>query len=414
MRILIVSNLFPPEWLGGYELLCEDVALELQRRGHEVTVLTTPPATGPGPIGTPPRTDGIEVLRDLELYLPFDRAAGRLQRRRFRRTQSHNHAVTRRTLVSVRPDVVFLWSQLRLTLGPAKAAEDSGCPCVYTFNDPSISGYRPNALRPTPRAAVGYLIDRFLIPRITTANLRLERTTCISECLKRNLLADGMSLESSDVIYTGIPVDRFPVKEKPGAIGTPLSLLYVGQLHPYKGVHTLCNAAHLVAARRGEESVRVSIVGDGPLEYRNRLREIAENGPAQIELVGRVPRERVSDYYRNHDVLAFPSIWDEPFGLTHLEAMASGTTVLSTIGGGQGEFLKDGENCLVFAKEDEGELARAILRLLDEPELSETLAEEARDLVVRQFDIPRYVDELEPLLTGTGSAEAVAQPAATT
>ena len=41
MRVLVISNLFPPDVIGGYELLCQDLADGLHERGHEVRVLTS-------------------------------------------------------------------------------------------------------------------------------------------------------------------------------------------------------------------------------------------------------------------------------------------------------------------------------------------------------------------------------------
>ncbi len=49
------------------------------------------------------------------------------------------------------------------------------------------------------------------------------------------------------------------------------------------------------------------------------------------------------------DALLFPVQWEEPWGLVPLEAMASGTPVVATGTGGSGEYLRDGDNCLVYA-----------------------------------------------------------------
>lgn len=76
-----------------------------------------------------------------------------------------------------------------------------------------------------------------------------------------------------------------------------------------------------------------------------------------VECLGKVPHDRVSALYRSHDLFVFPSIWQEPFGLTPLEAMASGIPVISTVNGGHGEFVQHKINAFVFKEGDADMLA---------------------------------------------------------
>lgn len=124
-----------------------------------------------------------------------------------------------------------------------------------------------------------------------------------------------------------------------------------------------------------------------------------------MEFTGQIAHDAMPALYRDHDILLFPSIWPEPFGLTHLEAMASGTPVVSTADGGHGEFLRENENALIFPKEDEETLARQLLRMANEPGLSERLAQAGRRTVEQGFSLDGYVSRLEDFLrrTLTGS-----------
>ena len=100
LRLLIISNLYPPEILGGYEILCEQVCLDLAGRGHQIHVLTT------GEDGSQ-----SEVDRRLRLYLPFSEPA---RKDRFRSLLTHwsNYHRTREVIKAVQPDIIFCWSQL--------------------------------------------------------------------------------------------------------------------------------------------------------------------------------------------------------------------------------------------------------------------------------------------------------------
>ena len=119
---------------------------------------------------------------------------------------------------------------------------------------------------------------------------------------------------------------------------------------------------------------------------------------APVRFLGRVPHTEIAALYRSHDVFVFPSIWREPFGLTHLEAMASGTPVVSTTEGGPGEFLVDGENSLTFPKEDSESLADALARFAADPVLALRIARNARAMVEARFSLDRYVVDIEAFL----------------
>ncbi len=395
MRLLVVTNLYPPVVLGGYEILCAQVSEELGRRGHEVTVLTSDykaPSDKEAPVGS-----ASNVHRILQLYEPFENPAQLSRGKRFR-TGRHNYRVTRNFLKDRNIDLAFVWSQLRLTLGAARAVQHARLPVAFTFNDPHPLSYVPAPFSIAPRGFLRYAADRFLFSGITLQGLRFDVSTCISQYLKDQLIAGRFPASKMQVIYQGIPLDRFPLKPEPGSIGSPVRVLYAGQLHPYKGVHTLIEAMSLLARRSGGDALSLTIAGDGPEDYKRRLHELAAGCPAPVDFPGKVPHEQIPELYRNHDVFVFPSEWPEPFGLTHLEAMASGTPVISTTEGGHGEFLEDETNCLAFPKADAPALGRCMERLIADPALGKRLAAAGRQVVEEKLNLNCYVTQLEAFL----------------
>ena len=390
MRILVVTNLYPPAVLGGYEILCAQVVNRLRDR-HEVTVLTSDHGT------TPDTAAQAHVLRSLRLYRPFGLPPAILRAER-RATWSRNREAMRRVLATARPDVVFAWSQLRLTLGALRAAQDAGVPVVYTLNDEGLASWLPARWEARARALVAAVLDRTVFREITLDGLDLSWCTSISRSVRDNLVARGVPVGGARIIPQGIPLERFPLKEHPGRLGHPLRLLYAGQLHAYKGVHTVLSAVDRVARERGPDVLELTVAGDGPDEYRQRLEDQAASSPARVTFAGWCPHDAMPQTYRAHDAFVFPSEWQEPFGLTHLEAMASGLPVVSTNDGGHGEFLEHDGNALVFQKGDAADLARQLCRLLDEPGLAPGLAARARAQVEREFTVDRYTAALEALL----------------
>ncbi|NOZ00492.1 MAG: glycosyltransferase family 4 protein, partial [Deltaproteobacteria bacterium] len=339
------------------------------------------------------------VLRTLKLVRSFDQPfnndrLAKLGPGRF------NRRLTTHELTRNRPDAVMVWSQLRLTLGPALAAQDLGIPTVFTMNDEHPIGYTSGAMGWSPGAMAGWVLDRMQIAGLSLDLLDLSHTICVSKSLKRRLIEAGVPVEGADVVYQGIPTGFFPQKEDPGSIHEPVRVLYVGQIHPYKGVHTLVEAfvrLHEIEGGRW----RLTIVGEGPDDYVKDLRVSAESTGGACAFNGKATYAELPAIYRDHDIFVFPSTSVEAFGLTQLEAMCSGLPVVATSEGGHGEVLVDGDNALIFPQGDADALAKRLKRLSDDEPLRRSLARNGALMVRNRFDTVRYFDDVEAFLEKT-------------
>jgi glycosyltransferase involved in cell wall biosynthesis len=143
-------------------------------------------------------------------------------------------------------------------------------------------------------------------------------------------------------------------------------LLHVGRLHPDKGIH------HAVAAlARLPERARLTFAGSwDPRDEQTLEAQVRDLGLEQrVTMLGQRPPAEIAALYREHDVLLFPVVWSEPWGLVPLEAMGCGCPVIATGRGGSGEYLRDDDNCLLVPAEDPGAIAAAVERLAESPEL---------------------------------------------
>ena len=391
MRILVLSNLFPPEFVGGAELLCAQVCTHLRDRGHDVTVLSS------GEAAPSDRTPGLRVERRLRLTRRFGTPASAITPFDRWQTYRHNYRETRALLALESFDVVFAWSQRRLSLGAARAASDAGARLAFSYNDDAIAAYAPRPLQLRPRQVARRLLEQVLTPGDVLGAYPASPSTAISLHLKRGLASSGIDTRLTQVIYQAIELDRFPCKANPGTVGSPVRLLYVGSLLPEKGVHTVIEAAHALQVQ-ARMPVQLAVVGDGIAAYEQRLRALGATGTADVTFSGRVAHGEGPAIYRSHDVLLFASNDREAFGLTQLEAMASGMVVVSTAEGGHGEMMRDGRNCLTFPYADAAALTCALARLVAEPQLGPGLARRARAQVARHFSFDRYISELEQFL----------------
>ena len=100
----------------------------------------------------------------------------------------------------------------------------------------------------------------------------------------------------------------------------------------------------------------------------------ARRAPTTRVEFGEVTRAQVPGAFAAADAVLFPVLWEEPWGLIPLEAMACGRPVVASGRGGSAEYLRDGENCLIAEPEPEA-MAAALRRLAGDPRLREQLRE---------------------------------------
>lgn len=191
----------------------------------------------------------------------------------------------------------------------------------------------------------------------------------------------------------GFPVKLFPaigIEEIPGQASTAsdpskgMRYLYVGRLHPLKGVRLLLEAF----ARAAVPGSRLTLVGGGKEEPVLRKLAVGLGIGDRVEWVGKVPRERLPAIYRNHHVLVAPSLY-ESGGLTALEAMSEGVPVIALDVGGHSVSI--GEGCGIKIPCGGGinmvvsHLAEAMCQYARNPQLVSLHGRAARDHVAARY-----------------------------
>jgi len=392
MRIVFVSNSYPPLANGGCGVLAENLVTSLRRKGHRVWALVSEDVGRKTGDRVP---DYVYAI--LQLTSPFTTSPRHSIWRRMCVTWA-NYQRSIRKLREVKPDVVFLMHLGRMSLGPAYAARDLGIPYLFSLNDNYLAQYSPVGKRKDLRGRLRGLAERWIFPRLTHTGLSMDNAISISEATRDALCSLEVPVQKARAIYQGIPLDRFQFRPKVGPANAKLRLLYVGNLVAYKGVLTLLEAAALLQKRLPGRDVTVTIAGDGPqradLECRAREHGLAD----KVRFLGWIDNGSLPTLYHESDILVFPSTWPEPFGLTFLEAMACGTPVVSTATGGNREFLRDQENCLIFKAGDPEALASRIVELITDGSLYAKLSRNAANQVREQFSLERYVDRIEEIL----------------
>jgi glycogen synthase len=116
---------------------------------------------------------------------------------------------------------------------------------------------------------------------------------------------------------------------------------------------------------------------------------------ARVTFLGKVPRAELARIYAEHDVLIFPSEWDEPFAITPLEAAHAGLAVIGTTTGGSGELFRNRETAMTFRAGDAADCARAIRELSADRELFEKISFNLRLEVRGKHTLEAMVDKIE-------------------
>jgi glycosyltransferase involved in cell wall biosynthesis len=383
MKILVVSNLYPPHYIGGYELGCRDVVEALRARGHQVNVLTS--AFRLEGTETPANETGVARV----LTYKWGKV-GHL-------------AECRKMMAALRrfaPDVVYFWNLAGMSMWLPFTAWYFGYRMAFFLSDTNFVSWRIAAWLAGPVRGNPFLKKRLGHTFLACGWPVIQNRTChfASDFLRSLAARDGIVFapDSSFVAHWGIQFSQFMAT--PRERWPAVRLLFSGQLIEQKGAHTAIKALALLAREPGFSRLTLTVVGGGMQpNYEKNVRALpAELGIAdRVQFLGKIPRAELSRVYAEHDVLVFPSEWEEPFALTPLEAMHCGLAVVGTTTGGSGELFRDRETAMTFQAGDAADCAHAIRELCGDRELFEAISRKAREVVHARHTLAAMVDRIE-------------------
>ncbi len=189
----------------------------------------------------------------------------------------------------------------------------------------------------------------------------------------------------------------------------------VKTLAPLYGIDYLLRGVALVYEERPDIPLRIRIAGDGPQE--SELHDLAETlGIADITaFLGRIPQEEAVREYNRMDVVVFPSIYFESFGVAAVEAQACETPLIVSEVGGLMETTQnvgttsvtsdDNISAIVVPRQDARAIADAVIRLHDDPELRKKMSVAGRANVVKKYELNHCFLRIEKVLTHIANRE---------
>ncbi len=390
MKILVITDLYPPHIIGGYELICGYAVDGLRDLGHQVLVLTST-------YGITARVRQDSTWRVLHEARGFQLPGKGLAERTFSEWQDQR--VVEQTLRSFGPDVVYFWNAAGLLPAVLTAICQSGVPVAYHLCDYwifSLSDGVPQQYyyrrwhRRAGRwpAEVGKRLARSLVARqvcLLPPQIKPTAAAFVSGAVRNLYRQQGIDFKRSEIIHPGVPHLKW-VNALPSPSVTDARLLFAGRVCEDKGVHTAIAALDILVHRYRINAKLKIVGGDRGNGYLERLRRMICDFSLEkhVKFVGHVSGRQVRSFMSESHILLFPSVWAEPLALTPIEAMGSGIVVVGTTTGGSGELLKHGNNSLTFDADNAEQAAEQVVRLVEEPGLYDQLRESAHKLVTTQ------------------------------
>jgi glycosyltransferase involved in cell wall biosynthesis len=402
MRIVMAVHHYPPQFVAGVELVAQRIAIGMARLGHTMHVVCVDDIAASRPFSVHTATeDGVEVNRlGLQLTGHPDPLGVR-----------HRDAALGEWftgyLERTKPDLFHSLSSYVLSASLIDAAKVLDVPVVASLHDywylcPRITLLRSDDSRCDGEVTASdcarclmrerrrgrliddfgkrlgvHLLDRGLAERIDDRQRHLDavlrsvdQIVTPAMLTRELLLARGFSPESVRLVRHGLAA-------VPARTGSPdpqrgsLRIGYMGQFAHHKGVHVLVDAfGRLAPAGRAS----LVLFGDPTRfpAYSRRLREMASKNPG-VEFAGAYRNDEVWSVLRRVDVLVVPSLWYEISPLVILEAFAAGVPVIASDLRNINYQVRDEEDGLLFKAGDALHLSRQLQRLIDHPELLQSL-----------------------------------------
>ncbi len=251
----------------------------------------------------------------------------------------------------------------------------------------------------------GPLLSRLLRLVLRPVFSRARPIIYLNEGARRNILSVGQyEVKLRRLAYGawGVDLAEFtPQRDgREPDFGPGPVLLFVGRLHPEKGVFDLLDAFGRV--RAAHPSAVLVLAGDGPARPEIE-RIVAQRGWAdRVRLLGMVKNRDLPPIFRAADLFIAPSVttrkWEEQVGMTNIQAMACGVPVVSTRSGAIPEYVPDGVAGILVPERNPPALAEAINRLLADANLRRRLGEGGRAYACAHYDAAINVALAEQML----------------
>lgn len=392
-KIVICSNAYPPNFIGGAELIAHNQAKTLKKLGHDVVVFTGDTQVQVFGKRHSLRRDTYDGLTVYRIYLtPQDYQSDFIN---FTHKKVEEHF--KKLLDSFSPDIVHFHNIIGLSVGLIHIAKHKGIKTILTVHDHWGFCHKNTILKSSEEICHDYRCAECMsiIPDEDCKNIPIRmRKDFIaiqlsdvdafispSQYLADAYIRAGIPKEKFNVIWYGINVQQFAHISK-----TPMNrrirFTFVGYFGRHKGIHILLNALPFVG---NYDLFEVNLVGDGELmaDLKQQVKAMGLNN--LVKFWGK--SNNIEKAYRETDIFILPSIWPENQPVTITEAMASRLPVIASDAGGIPELVKDGKTGYLFEVGNAKDLAQKMSEFILHPDRIKTFGENGyKEIINNTFE----------------------------
>jgi len=205
-------------------------------------------------------------------------------------------------------------------------------------------------------------------------------------------LKEKYKVPPKKLVYVPNAVDNELFKEvKPfeERINEDVKIAFVGDMEIWKGPELVLKAHRILE----KENIKTELIMIGEGSLRQKLQRSSNN---RVKFTGQIPHEKVIEILGESNIFTLPSLW-EGAPTTILEAMASTTPVVASSVGGIPELIENEKTGLIVPPSNSIELAKSLKRLIQEPDLCENIAKNAKVKVSEENDFQKVAEMLEKI-----------------
>ncbi len=213
----------------------------------------------------------------------------------------------------------------------------------------------------------------------------IDELVFCSQYLRGEAEARFGPLANASVLHNGADDRLFHPREQPVTANRIPTILVASRLVPEKGVHVFAEAMRILETRSVQAvGIVIGASGFGGSRMTPYIRQLQNSAPSNLLLQDYCVGPALAEKFRSADVFCLPSVWNDPFPLAPLEAMASALPVVATRSGGIPEALAHGGGLLVD-RNSAPELASALQLLIEDPALRARVGRAGYDSFRRHF-----------------------------
>ncbi len=387
LKILIITNLYPPQELGGYGRCIADFAWGLIQRGHNLKVLTANASY----LGTEEKKgpSGEDITREIKLLGSYEGGLKLISDNLIRNQIIKSNIDLLNTIISNEKfDGILIGNLDLIGIEVLQFVVSLRLPVIHHIG--------------------------FITPPLKKVDMPVGENYMLiaaSKAVRDSIASHQLPIKKDSVVYPGARIEKFGysitnrklpeplsgyIANEPGSEANPLKIAFAGLLMASKGVHTIIEATAYLNSRgiKAQVNLAGAEFQDG---YWNQMKQYAKNKGIcdQISWFGQLNREQLAKFMCIHHIGIFPSIYPEAFGIVAAEYMASGLVTVTSGVGGSDELIEHGKTGMKFKAGNSEALGEVLEYLARNPKVMIEISQNGKEKVQDYFSVEKSSEELE-------------------